>query len=82
MVTRASLALKGKVDPDAEPPVARIKERARNLYLTRQLLCTEAVVMALNNSLDGGLSLNAEPTGVFWPGAILYSAARCRGCFA
>lgn len=56
MVTEASLGLKEKIDPDAESLIARIKERARNLYLTRQLLCTEAVVMALNNGIDGGLS--------------------------
>lgn len=36
--------------------VARIRERARNLYLTRQFLCTEAVLVALNQSLDGGLT--------------------------
>jgi len=42
--------------PQAEPLIARIRERARNLYQTRQLLCTEAVVVALNHGLDGGLT--------------------------
>ena len=36
--------------------VASIKERARNLFLTRQFLCTEAVLVALNHCLDGGLT--------------------------
>lgn len=40
----------------AETLIAQIRERAHNLYLTRQLLCTEAVMVALNNGLDGGLS--------------------------
>lgn len=39
-----------------EALVGRIRERAGNLYLTRQLLCAEAVVVALNHGLEGGLS--------------------------
>lgn len=39
-----------------EALIAQLKERARNLYLTRQLLCTEAVLVTLNQGLDGGLS--------------------------
>ncbi len=39
-----------------EELIDQIKERARSLYLTRQLLCTEAVVAALNQALDGGLT--------------------------
>ena len=39
-----------------EALIAQIKERARNLFETRQMLCTEAVVVTLNNSLDGGLT--------------------------
>jgi C_GCAxxG_C_C family probable redox protein len=53
---KASSELKDKLDPDAEALISRIKERAHNLYITRQLLCTEAVVVALNSGLDGGLS--------------------------
>ena len=36
--------------------VAQIRDRARNLYESRQLLCTEAVVVALNQGLGGGLT--------------------------
>jgi C_GCAxxG_C_C family probable redox protein len=39
-----------------ETVIEQIRERARNLYKTRQLLCTEAVVVALNHGLDGGLT--------------------------
>ncbi|MDA8138721.1 MAG: C-GCAxxG-C-C family protein [Desulfobacteraceae bacterium] len=35
---------------------ARIAQRARDLYEKHGLLCAEAVVVALNDSLDGGLS--------------------------
>jgi len=54
--TLPPLELKEKNDSQVESLIARIKERARNLYLTHQLLCAEAVVMALNNGLNGGLS--------------------------
>jgi C_GCAxxG_C_C family probable redox protein len=33
-----------------------IGERAENLYLTKQLLCSEAVLVVMNRALDGGLS--------------------------
>ena len=39
-----------------EAVISQIRERARNLFKTRQMLCTEAVVVTLNNSLDGGLT--------------------------
>ena len=39
-----------------ETVIAQIRERARNLFETRQMLCTEAVVVTLNNGLDGGLT--------------------------
>lgn len=39
-----------------EALIARIKNRARNLYETRQMLCAEAVVVALNHGLNGGLT--------------------------
>ena len=47
---------KDNLGPETERLIAQIKERARNLYLTRQLLCTEAVMVALNHGLGGGLS--------------------------
>lgn len=40
----------------AEDLVAQIRERALNLYETRQLLCAEAVMVALNQGLNGGLT--------------------------
>ena len=43
-------------DPQAEALIAQIKMRAGNLYQTRQMLCTEAVVVTLNKALNGGLS--------------------------
>ncbi len=39
-----------------EAAIAQIRERARNLFETRQMLCTEAVVTAINNGLGGGLT--------------------------
>ena len=35
---------------------AHIGEKAENLFLSKQMLCTEAVVSALNDGLHGGLS--------------------------
>jgi C_GCAxxG_C_C family probable redox protein len=39
-----------------EALIARISECARNLFLSRQLQCAEAVMVALNRGLRGGLS--------------------------
>jgi C_GCAxxG_C_C family probable redox protein len=36
--------------------IVPIRERARNLYLSRQFLCAEAVLVALNRGLGGGLT--------------------------
>lgn len=40
----------------AESLIADIQKRSRNLFETRQLLCTEAVLTALNQGLKGGLT--------------------------
>ena len=40
----------------AEALVAQIRDRALNLYETRQMLCAEAVMVALNQGLNGGLT--------------------------
>ncbi len=40
----------------ADMVIARIRNRAHHLYRTRQMLCTEAVLAALNRGFDGGLS--------------------------
>jgi C_GCAxxG_C_C family probable redox protein len=44
--------------PNSEPEVliGRISDRARNLFVSRQMLCAEAVVVALNHGLSGGLT--------------------------
>lgn len=42
--------------PQAEFLIAQIRDCAKNLFETRQLLCTEAVMVALNRGLDGGLA--------------------------
>lgn len=39
-----------------ESLVTQIRERARNLFKSRQMLCAEAVVVTLNHGLDGGLT--------------------------
>lgn len=38
------------------PPDQRIGQAARGLFLSRKHLCAEAVLLALNRELDGGLS--------------------------
>ena len=43
-------------NPEIEDLVSRLKAHARNLYETRQLLCSEAVLVALNQGLSGGLT--------------------------
>jgi len=39
-----------------EELIRELKERSRNLYLGRRLLCSEAVLVTLNNGLNGGLT--------------------------
>lgn len=45
-----------KLEPNAEALISRIGARARSLYQTRQMLCAEAVLSALNKGLNGGLT--------------------------
>jgi len=40
----------------AERVVCDLKNHARNLYESRQLLCSEAVLVSLNKGLNGGLT--------------------------
>jgi C_GCAxxG_C_C family probable redox protein len=61
--------------PD-EALIARIKDRARNLYLTRQLLCTESVVVALNHGLEGGLT-EAQATAMAAPFSVALGESGC-----
>ncbi|MGM0646497.1 MAG: C-GCAxxG-C-C family protein [Thermodesulfobacteriota bacterium] len=42
--------------PEAKAVIAPMRERAENLYATKQLLCTEAVLVALNEGFQGGLT--------------------------
>ena len=42
--------------PQTESVIEQIRERAKNLFETRQMLCTEAVVVTLNSALGGGLT--------------------------
>lgn len=63
-------------DPQAEALIARIKKRAENLYQTRQLLCTEAVVVTLNKALNGGLS-DAQAVAVAAPFSIALGDSGC-----
>lgn len=49
-------AVKKQFDPEIEARIDQIRDRARRLYLSRRLLCTEAVMVALNEELRGGLS--------------------------
>ena len=63
-------------DPQAEVLIAQIKERAGNLYQTRQLLCAEAVVLALNNALKGGLS-DTQAVSISAPFSIALGDSGC-----
>ena len=65
-----------KHDPQAEALIAQIKKRAENLYQTRQLLCTEAVVVTLNKALNGGLS-DAQAVAVAAPFSIALGDSGC-----
>jgi hypothetical protein len=44
-------AVKKQFDPEIEARIDQIRDRARRLYLSRRLLCTEAVMVALNEEL-------------------------------
>ena len=63
-------------DPQAEALIAQIKNRAENLYQTRQLLCAEAVVVTLNKVLNGGLS-DAQAVAVAAPFSIAMGDSGC-----
>jgi C_GCAxxG_C_C family probable redox protein len=67
---------KKEPDPRIEALIARITDRARNLYETRQLLCTEAVVVALNHGLNGGLT-DAQATAVAAPFSMALGESGC-----
>jgi C_GCAxxG_C_C family probable redox protein len=64
------------LDARTEELIGSITGRARNLYLTRQMLCTEAVVAALNDGLDGGLTEN-QATAMAAPFCIALGESGC-----
>jgi C_GCAxxG_C_C family probable redox protein len=63
-------------DSQAEALSAQIKKRAVNLYQTRLLLCTEAVVVTLNKALNGGLS-DAQAVAVAAPFSVALGDSGC-----
>jgi C_GCAxxG_C_C family probable redox protein len=65
-----------KQDPQTEVLISGIADRARNLYLTRQMLCTEAVLTALNQGLRGGLT-DTQATAMAAPFCIALGESGC-----
>jgi len=65
-----------KQDPQTEALISGIADRARNLYLTRQMLCTEAVLTALNQGLGGGLT-DTQATAMAAPFCIALGDSGC-----
>lgn len=65
-----------KNSPQTEELIAQLKARAKNLYLTRQLLCTEAVLVTLNEGLNGGLS-ESQAISLAAPFAIAMGDSGC-----
>ena len=47
-----------KIDPRIEQVAEMIGKRAENLFLSRRMLCTEAVLVALNEGLGGDLTVD------------------------
>jgi C_GCAxxG_C_C family probable redox protein len=44
------------LSPQGETLVNKIRQRTENLFMTRQLMCSEAVLTVLNQGLKGGLA--------------------------
>ncbi len=65
-----------RLSPEAEALIVQIKERARSLYLTRQLLCTESIMVALNQGLGGGLS-EAQALAMAAPFSVALGESGC-----
>jgi C_GCAxxG_C_C family probable redox protein len=63
-------------DPQAVALITQIKTRAENLFQTRQMLCTEAVVVTLNKALNGNLS-EAQAIAVAAPFSIAMGDSGC-----
>jgi C_GCAxxG_C_C family probable redox protein len=65
-----------KPESGSEALIASISARARNLFETRQLLCAEAVVSALNLGLNGGLT-DAQATALAAPFSLALGESGC-----
>ena len=65
-----------KLNPEAEALIRRIKDRAGNLYTSRQMLCAEAVAVALNRGLNGGLS-DAQAAAMAAPFSVALGESGC-----
>ena len=59
-----------------EALIQDLKERSRDLYLSRRLLCSEAVLVTLNNGLNGGLSED-QAVAIAAPFAIAMGDSGC-----
>jgi C_GCAxxG_C_C family probable redox protein len=44
------------MSPQAREIVERVSQKAENLFSTKQLLCTESILVSFNEVFDGGLS--------------------------
>jgi len=56
MKTIIDMGIAKNSNPKIEKKVGQLKDHARNLYESRQFLCTEAVLISLNKGLDGELT--------------------------
>ena len=65
-----------KESPSAEALIAHIRDRALYLYRSRQMLCTEAVLAALNQGFDGGLS-DAQAAAMAAPFSVALGESGC-----
>lgn len=71
-----SVNRKKRLDPGAQRLVDRIGKRAGDLYRSRQMLCTKAVLVALNRGLDGGLT-EAQSLAVAAPFCVALGDSGC-----
>jgi len=59
-----------------ETLIVRIRNRAHHLYESRQMLCAEAVLTALNQGLGGGLT-DGQTTALAAPFGMALGTGRC-----
>ena len=56
IVTRPSPPENHPLDRTVDALAKKIRQRSENLFMTKQLMCSEAVLTVLNQGLNGGLS--------------------------